>query len=105
MNWLKQKLQQFAKGCFVGNEDNKTKQDILYPHKLFPGYYISIEHAKVYSIKSGKLKPLVARSWNGKTTVTMSHNGRARYQSIKPENLRKYADRNPSSTIKLDVKY
>lgn len=81
------------------------KPEVLYPHRLIPGYYISLEEIEVYSIKSGRLKRLKKSTWKGKTTVAMSHKGKAVYQNLNPKILKKFIEKRPKHTIMLNVKY
>lgn len=100
MKHFRARVINFISSLFVEDEkDNK----VLYPHKFFAGYYISLELNKVYSIKSGKLKELKQSTWKGKTTVTMSHDGKKRTQNMDPKMLRKFVSRNPKNTIELPV--
>lgn len=101
MSRVKQFFQSFIKNLFV--DEIEESEDVLWPHRLFPGYYVSLEHNAVYSIKSGQLKELKKSTWKGKTTVTMSHKGKARYQNMDPRILKKFVKRNMRNTISLPV--
>ena len=93
-------VQRFVANLFVEDDEN---EEVLYPHRLVPGYYVSLVQNKVYSIKSGKLKELKKSTWKGKTTVTMSHKGKAHYQNMEPARLKQFVSRNPRNTIKLPI--
>tara|TARA_B000000565_G_scaffold255758_1_gene237530 strand:+ start:49393 stop:49740 length:348 start_codon:yes stop_codon:yes gene_type:complete len=80
------------------------KSDLLYPIAKAPGYYVSIEREEVYSIKSGELKKLQRKLWDGHYRCQLSVKGKKRGIIAERKFLMRIAEFDTGNYLTLPVK-
>lgn len=81
------------------------ESDLLHPISKAPGYYVSIEREEVYSIKSGELKKLQRKLWDGHFRCQLSVKGKRRSIIAERKFLMRIAEFDTANYITLPVKF
>lgn len=104
MNIVKRITKQFFKHSDNDDDAADFQQNVLYPHKRYPGYYLCMSTLTVYSIKSGQLKPLKKNYWEGRHRSEVSHENKRRVVFLEKDHFKKCIDKNPNHHVVLPVR-